>query len=64
MLLMCLLQQHVLGEFADPAAFTGAGGGGGAPGKPLFHNLFRGYASRRRNGSTILKIVSNVALFF
>ena len=33
---MCPLQQNVLGEFGDPdAVVAGAGGGGGAPGKPV-----------------------------
>ena len=63
---MCPLQQYVLGPwprlFADPAALTGAGGGGGAPGKPWFH-IFCGCAGRR-NASTMLKIVSNVVIIF
>ena len=37
---MCPLQQNnVLGEFADPDAVAGAGGDGGAPGKPRFRLL-------------------------
>ena len=34
---MCPLQQHVIGGFADPDTLAGAGGGGGAPGKPRLH---------------------------